>query len=85
MLTKKPSSSPNRRITIAPSYCRLCRAKAVVDYKDVVLLKRYISDRGKIAPRSRTGICAKHQRQLTTEIKKARFLALLPYTDRHAL
>jgi len=58
---------------------------AEVSYKNVLLLKKLISDRGKIMPKSKTGICSKHQRQVTREIKKARFLALLPYTDRHAL
>ncbi len=53
----------------------------VVDYKDVDMLKRYVSDRGKLMPARITGISAKYQRQLTTAIKRARQLALLPYTD----
>ena len=51
----------------------------MIDYKDVNLLKKYISERGKILPRRITGNCAKHQRVLTTAIKRARHLALLPY------
>ena len=54
-----------------------------IDYKDVGLLRRFVSERGKILPRRITGTSAKWQRQLTTAIKRARFLALLPYTDLH--
>lgn len=60
--------------------CRLCERKVDrVDYKDDRLLDRYISDRGKILPRRATGACARHQRQLATAIKRARYLALVPY------
>ena len=52
----------------------------LIDYKDVNKLKRYISERGKILPRRVTGTCARHQRELTVAIKRARHLALLPYT-----
>lgn len=51
----------------------------VIDYKDEKLLSRFISERGKILPRRLSGISARHQRQLSTAIKRARFLALLPY------
>ena len=51
-----------------------------VDYKDVGRLRRFLSDRGKILPRRITGNCAKHQRQLTRAIKRARIMALLPFT-----
>ena len=51
-----------------------------VDYKDVDTLKRYINDRGKILPRRITGNCAKHQRHIAEQIKRARAIALLPYT-----
>lgn len=51
----------------------------IIDYKDVELLKRYISPRGKILPRRITGVSAKYQRKLTTAIKRARNIALLPY------
>jgi small subunit ribosomal protein S18 len=54
-----------------------------VDYKDVQLLKNYISENGKITPARITGTKAKYQRQLTTAIKRARFLSLLPFTDLH--
>ncbi|GFI45079.1 30S ribosomal protein S18 [Lachnospiraceae bacterium] len=52
----------------------------VIDYKDVNKLKRYVSERGKILPRRITGNCAKHQRALTVAIKRARHVALMPYT-----
>jgi len=63
-----------------PKVCFFCVDKvAKVDYKDVDKLRKYMSDRGKIIPRRVTGTCAKHQRQLTTAIKRARYMALLPY------
>ena len=52
----------------------------MIDYKDVNLLKKYISERGKILPRRITGNCAKHQRALTVAIKRSRHVALMPYT-----
>jgi small subunit ribosomal protein S18 len=55
-----------------------------VDYKDFQRLRRYISDRGKIEPRRKTGLSAFHQRSLTTAIKRARFMALLPYVSSHS-
>ena len=54
-----------------------------IDYKDLNTLKAYISETGKIVPRRITGTKAKYQRQLGTAIKRARYLALLPYTDSH--
>jgi small subunit ribosomal protein S18 len=53
----------------------------VIDYKDLDMLKRYVSDRGKMMPSRITGVSAKYQRQLTTAVKRARQIALLPYTD----
>lgn len=53
----------------------------VIDYKDVDLLKRYVSERGKLMPSRITGVSAKYQRQLTNAVKRARQIALLPYTD----
>ena len=59
--------------------CVYCADKnAVIDYKDVNKLKRYVSERGKILPRRITGNCAKHQRALTVEIKRARHIAIMP-------
>lgn len=61
--------------------CRFCENKTlVIDYKDERLLKKFISDRGKIVPRRISGNCAKHQRRVTVAIKRGRHLGLLPYT-----
>ena len=66
---------------------RFCRFTAEgikeIDYKDLDLLKQYITETGKIVPSRITGTSAKYQRQLATAIKRARYLALLPYTDQH--
>jgi len=66
---------------------RFCRFTAdgvkEIDYKDLVTLKNYITETGKIVPRRITGTKANYQRQLATAVKRARFLALLPYTDSH--
>jgi len=60
--------------------CRFCDQKIkVIDYKDDRMLRRYLTERGKIIPRRVTGVCAKHQRQLTQAIKRGRILALLPF------
>jgi small subunit ribosomal protein S18 len=65
-----------------PKVCHYCVDKvSSIDYKESEKLRRYITDRGKIVPRRVTGTCAKHQRQLTRAIKRARFLALLPFTS----
>ncbi len=62
--------------------CEFCSEKATtIDYKDTNKLKRYISERGKILPRRVTGNCAKHQRAMTIAVKRARHIALLPYTQ----
>ncbi|VAX08974.1 SSU ribosomal protein S18p @ SSU ribosomal protein S18p, zinc-independent [hydrothermal vent metagenome] len=65
-------------------YCRFtAEGITQVDYKDLNLLKAFVSESGKIVPSRITGTKARYQRQLTTAIKRARFLALLPYTDQH--
>ncbi|MBQ7152019.1 MAG: 30S ribosomal protein S18 [Synergistaceae bacterium] len=70
--------TPSRR---RPKFCYYCVEKQEkVDYKDVEKLRKYISERGKIIPRRVTGNCAKHQRLLTEAIKRARYMALLPYS-----
>lgn len=64
--------------------CAFCRDKVkIIDYKEPGILRPYISDRGKIAPRRKSGACAKHQRALAMAIKRARHLALLPYVAAH--
>lgn len=72
-----------RRFVFKPKVCHFCADKVEIDYKDISRLKRYVSDRGRISPRRRTGVCAKHQRRLAMAIKRARYLALLPYTPDH--
>jgi len=65
-------------------YCRFtAEGITYADYKDLELLKSYVSESGKIVPARITGTKAKYQRQLTTAIKQARYLALLPYSDGH--
>ncbi len=62
--------------------CMFCVDKVdYIDYKDFGKLRRFTSERAKILPRRVTGTCAKHQRELTTAIKRARYVALLPYTS----
>ncbi|HHY03826.1 MAG TPA: 30S ribosomal protein S18 [Thermoanaerobacterales bacterium] len=62
--------------------CSFCMEKAeTIDYKDYNRLRKFITERGKILPRRITGNCAKHQRQLTVAIKRARNIALLPFTS----
>ncbi|MPZ14369.1 MAG: 30S ribosomal protein S18 [Chloroflexi bacterium] len=69
---------PRRRV------CQFCVDKIdVIDFKDVSRLRRYLSDRAKIEPKRKTGTCARHQRQLAVALKRARFMALLPYTANH--
>ncbi len=75
-----------RRIYVRRKVCRFCADKSLVaDYKKPELLRGFITERGKILPRRVTGTCARHQRRLTNEIKKARIMALLPFTSGHAI
>lgn len=70
--------APRRKV------CNFCVDKVDdIDYKDAGRLRRYLSERAKIEPRRKTGTCARHQRRLTLAIKRARHLALLPYTADH--
>ncbi len=70
------SRKPKKRV------CAFCVDKVEeIDYKDVAKLKKYITERGKILPRRISGNCAKHQRALTVAIKRARVMALLPFTN----
>jgi small subunit ribosomal protein S18 len=70
-----------RRYTSRPKICQFCADKnAVIDYKQADLLRRFVSEDGKIRPRRQTGTCARHQRELARAIKRARHIALLPFT-----
>jgi small subunit ribosomal protein S18 len=62
--------------------CPFCKQKQIPDYKDIEILKHYLSERGKILPREDTAICQKHQRELSMAVKRARFLALIPFIVR---
>jgi len=74
------------RVYIRRKVCRFCADKSLaIDYKDHRTLRHFITERGKILPRRITGTCAKHQRRLTTAIKQARIMALLPFTSGHIL
>src|SRR4030042_3161725 len=79
----KETREKGRRFVCKPKVCPFCVDKAEIDYKDISRLRRYVSDRARIEPRRRTGVCAKHQRRLALAIKRARYLALLPYTPDH--
>ena len=60
-------------------FCLFCQEKSAIDYKDTAKLKRFIAEGGKILPRRMTGTCAKHQRELSTAIKRARIASLIPF------
>jgi small subunit ribosomal protein S18 len=86
--TRPPSEDredrPRRRGRFRRRVCPMCENKiSLVDYKDFNFLRRFISDRGRIETRRKSGTCAKHQRALAQAIKRARHLALIPYTADH--
>jgi small subunit ribosomal protein S18 len=69
-----------RRFFARPRECQFCTDKNVlIEYKNVELLRRFITDEGKIRPRRQTGTCARHQRELARAVKRARHLALVPF------
>ena len=75
-MAKAPIRKPRKKV------CLFCQEKiAYVDYKDTPLLRKFISDRGKIRARRGTGNCTQHQRDVATAIKNAREMAMLPYTS----
>jgi small subunit ribosomal protein S18 len=70
-----------RKFIRKPKVCAFCvEKKARIDYKQIDVVRRYVTERGKIRPRRQTGMCAKHQRLLSHQVKRARHLALLPYS-----
>ena len=74
---RRPSAADARR---RPKVCQFCKDKTDrIDYKEVAVLRKFMSDRGKIRARRVTGLCPKHQRELAIRIKNAREMALLPY------
>lgn len=76
-------SPRDRRYFAKRKVCRFCTEPLGFDYKNVELMSRYITDRKKIVPRRNSGNCAYCQRQLATAIKRARHMALIPYTVLH--
>ena len=82
MAFKKTSKrkSQIRKLRPVPVNCGYCKEKREPDYKKHEDLARFITDRAKIMPKTRTGLCAKHQRRVAKEIKRARSLGLLPFT-----
>jgi small subunit ribosomal protein S18 len=80
MDNKEMQQKPFRANKKRKKICNFCAEKAeVIDYKDALKLRKYVSERSKILPRRITGTCAKHQRDLTIAIKRARHIALIPY------
>lgn len=70
-----------RRYIARPKICQFCADKNIqIDYKQADALRRFVTEEGKIRPRRQTGTCARHQRQLANAIKRARHLAMLPFT-----
>lgn len=76
-MAKAPVRKPKKKV------CAFCKDKAaqIIDYKDTTLLRKYISDRGKIRARRVTGNCSQHQRDVAIAVKNSREMALLPYTS----
>lgn len=72
---------PKKKITV-PKTCYFCTAEKAPWYSDTASLNKFVTDRGKIIVRTRSGLCAKHQRRLTSAVKHARHLALMPFVDR---
>lgn len=81
-MAKEIRRKTKRKIVAEVKNCFFCTEKKTPDFMNSELLSRFISDRGKIASRVRTGVCAKHQRKLSDEIKRARYIALLPFVVR---
>jgi small subunit ribosomal protein S18 len=80
--SERPRRRPQRYKFRRRKKCAFCVNRVdSIDYKDLAVLREYISHRGKIKPRRKTGACAKHQRRLALAIKRARHIALLPYTS----
>ena len=79
---RRPGGGAGRKFVHKPKVCAFCVEKnAKIDYKQADVLRRYVTERGKIRPRRQTGMCAKHQRRMAMAIKRARHLALLPYSS----
>lgn len=81
-MVQKKKKKKNTKLVAMNLVCPLCSEGIdKLDYKDLSHLKKFVSRRGKVLPRSRTGACAKHQREIATAVKRARYVALLPYLN----
>ena len=85
MAYKKDKKPRREKRTPVAKNCYFTETGTAPDYKEVLVLRRFINERGKIIPQKYSGLTAKNQRLLAVEVKKARYMGLLPYTDRHAL
>ncbi|OGW56860.1 MAG: 30S ribosomal protein S18 [Nitrospirae bacterium RBG_16_43_8] len=82
MIDRKEKTLQQRRMQ-RKKFCRFCSEKAeFIDYKDIRIMRYYLTDKGKILPRRMTGACARHQRSLTEAIKRARNIALLSFVEK---
>jgi small subunit ribosomal protein S18 len=82
--SSRPRRPGGRRFVRRRKVCAFCLEKTkTIDYKDVSTLRRFLTERGKIKSRRKTGTCAKHQRRLAIAVKRGRHLALLPFTAEH--
>lgn len=79
-IKKSKRKSQVRKLRPVATNCPFCKENRAPDYKNYEELMRYTTERARILPKTRTGLCAKHQRRLATEIKRARHLGLLPFT-----
>ncbi len=80
-MPKKKEVRPKRRV-MTPKKCVFCEDKKEPWFSDIEALQKFLTERGKIVGRTRSGLCAKHQRHLTLAVKYSRYLALLPYISR---
>ncbi len=87
LVAKRPSGKKRRRGRrgfLRPKVCRFCvDSTLTLDYKDAKTLRIFLTERSKIIPRRISGNCAKHQRKLTVQVKRARHVALIPFTSAH--
>lgn len=85
MARQKRKTSSRKSFRPKNDGCYFTKTNTSPDYKEVLTLKRFLSERNKILPQKYTGLTSKNQRLLAAEIKKARFMSLIPYTDSHAI
>lgn len=78
--SERPSRPPQKKFFHRKKFCRFCTDSNIqIDYKNPMILSNFVTERGKIMPRRITGNCAKHQRELTVAIKRARTIAIMPF------